>query len=387
MPKTSALPASSPTVLIYRNVYNQLSETFVRDHVHGLRRFRPLVLTNRIDTRGPAVTAEVAVVPAEGRVTRRLWERGLAWQVDRLLWTRRPALIHAHFLFDGARILPYARRHNIPLVITAHGYDATLTREALAERAEGQMLLAREAALKAQAALVLCVSDFIRDELLERGWPAAKLVTQPLGVDTAALVPAPAAGRRGILTVGRLVEKKGTRFLIDAYARLPEQLRAAHPLTIIGDGPLRAELEVQAAALGVSVDFVGGQPRERILAAMARAEIFCFPSIRAANGDAEGMGVAIMEALALGTPVVLFDNQPAAPILAAASAGVSVPAGDAETLATAIERGLIDKSLREVLVLQGRSLVKRIFDQSENLHRLEKLYDLMSITSRVDRVN
>ena len=118
------------TLLIYRNVYNQLSETFVRDHVHGLRRFRPLVLTNRVDERGPAVTAEVAVIPAEGRVTRRLWERALAWQVDRLLWTRRPALIHAHFLFDGARILPYARRHRIPLVITAHGYDATLTREA-----------------------------------------------------------------------------------------------------------------------------------------------------------------------------------------------------------------------------------------------------------------
>lgn len=362
------------TLLIYRSYYGQLSETFVRDHVHGLDRYQPLVLANRIDPRGPAETAEVVTVPNGGRLSRRLWNWGLARGVDRLLQQRKPALIHAHFLFDGVSILPYARRHDIPLVVTAHGFDATTYPEVLAQSEEGRQLLTRQRDLAEQAALILCVSDFIRDEMIARGYPAEKLLTHPLGVYTSSIQPDFTVQRSGILTVGRLVEKKGTRFLIEAYARLPEALRAQHPLTVIGDGPLRAELEALAVERGVAVNFCGGQPRERIFAELKKTAAFCLPSIRAQSGDAEGMPIAIMEALAFATPTLIFDDQPAAPLFLAEQAGLVARARDVADLARQLEHALTSPET-PAMGQRGRALCETRFDIVRNNAGLEDIYD------------
>lgn len=373
------MPSSSaPTVLIYRSIYGQLSETFVRDHVHGLSRFRPLVLTNRIDPCSPAETAETVVVPADGRLSHRLWQWGRSRTTHRLLRDRAPALIHAHFLTDGVAILPYAKAHGIPLIVTAHGYDATTWPEVQAQSPEGRLLLARRGALAAYATRILCVSDFIRDELITRGYPADRLVTHPLGVDTAAIRPRGPGPRRGILTVGRLVEKKGTRFLIEAYAALPPAMRAEHPLTIIGDGPLRGRLEALATSLGVAPVFAGGCPRDRVMAKLAESALFCFPSIRAQSGDAEGMGIAIMEALALGVPTLIFDEQPAAPLFHDHGAGALARAGDAADLARAMADMLADPVAAAQMAARGRALCETVFDIVRNHAGLENIYSAVA---------
>lgn len=360
-------------IVIYRSFYGQLSETFVRDHVHGLRRFLPFVLANRLDPRGPASSAQTTVVPNHGKLSGPLWHAGLAWQAHRLLRKISPRLIHAHFLIDGVSILPYAKRLNIPLVVTAHGYDATLRPEALAESSEGRLLLARQKALMRDAAMILCVSDFIRDELLARGYPDEKLVLQYLGVDIRAIHPQIGGARRGVLTVGRLVEKKGTRLLIEAYARLPESLRAEHPLKVIGDGTLRRELEALANELGVAVDFLGAQPRNRIFEELLNTATFCLPSVRAASGDAEGMPIAIMEALATATPTLIFDDQPAAALLRSSGAGVLARAGSSADLA--IQLGAMLQSDEAALMgKRGRALAERQFDISINNAQLEDRY-------------
>lgn len=363
-------------MLIYRSFYNQLSETFVRDHVQGLKRFRSLVLANRVDPRGPVDGAPLIIASNSGRLSGALWRWGLACKVDQVLHNERPALIHAHFLFDGASIMPYARRHGIPLVVTAHGYDATLYDDIMAQTAEGRLLLARQSALAENAALIFCVSGFIRDELLARGYPADKLVIQPLGVDTSKIMAAPAEGRRGILTVGRLVEKKGTRFLIEAYALLSPAIRKEHPLTIIGEGPLRAELEARAQALAIAVNFEGPQPREQIIGELARTAVFCLPSIRAASGDAEGMPIAIMEALAVATPTLIFDDQPAAPLFTAQGAGAVARAGDATHLADQLIH-LLDPSHSAAMGKRGRALAERTFDITRNTAQLEERYAVL----------
>lgn len=362
------------TVLIYRSIYGQLSETFVRDHVHGLRRYQPLVLANRVDPKGPPETTEIIVIPNHGRVRGIIWRRGWSRRLHSLIQTRRPALIHAHFLMDGAAIVPFARRYGIPLVVTAHGYDATTYPHVQAQSSEGRLLLARQQIMATYATRILCVSDYIREELISRGYPADRLITQPLGVDIAALGAIPDAARSGILAVGRLVEKKGTSFLIEAYAKLPHAIRAAHPLTIIGDGPLRGALQAQANSLRIAVKFVGGQAHERVIAEQARAAVFCFPSVRAASGDAEGMGIAVMEALALRTPVVLFDEQPAAPILNQHGAGIVARARDAADLARALEKVLADKVLAQSLGMRGRVLCQSTFDINRTNRIIEDIY-------------
>jgi glycosyltransferase involved in cell wall biosynthesis len=362
-------------IVIYRSFYGQLSETFVRDHVYGMTRFSPMVLTNRVDACASADAVPVKVIPNRGWLPHQIWRRGWSRRAHALLRTQRPALIHAHFLADGASILPYARAHGIPLIVTAHGYDATVWPAFQASSSEGRMLLSRQDALAAYASRILCVSEFIRDELITRGYPPDRLVVQPLGVDVASIRPRPAKAGRGILAVGRLVEKKGTRYLIEAYARLPSTTRAQHPLTVIGDGPLRPDLEARAVNLGIKVDFRGSCSRDVVFDELMRTGIFCFPSVRAKSGDAEGMGIAIMEALALAVPVVMFDEQPAAPILTRGQGAVFARTADSEDLERALKIVLDDADLQLRLGQQGRVICEQAFDIHINNELIEDVYE------------
>lgn len=361
-------------VVIYRSFYGQLSETFVRDHVQGLRKFRAMVIANRTDPRGPAETVEMEVIPDNGLLRGQLWRNGWSRRMHTLIRQWRPALIHAHFLTDGASVLPYARAHSIPLIVTAHGYDATTWPEVQQMTLEGRLLLARQTELATYASRILCVSDFIRDQLLARGYPAEKLITQHLGVDTDIICPRSDGIKRGIITVGRLVEKKGTRFLIEAYATLPHAMRAEHPLTVIGDGALRGELETLAASLGVIVNFAGGCPRERVMSELTNTALFCFPSIRAESGDAEGMGIAVMEALALATPVVLFDGQPAAEVLANSHSAAIARGGDAKDLGRVLQECLADPLGTAKMGRRGRTFCEANFNIKTNNAAIEEIY-------------
>lgn len=363
------------TVAVFRSNYLPLSETFVSDHLRTLRRFRPIVLCEQ----EMAANHRVPVIPSVvwgGRLGQALFRRyGIAPGLHRDLKRSGAGLIHAHFLIDAAIALPFIERTDLPLVVTAHGYDATLTDEAMAETVEGRLLLQRRSRLIKRASYILCVSDFIRDELASRGYPPEKLVTLPLGVDLDKLTPRSSTiSGKGILTVGRLVEKKGMHKLIEAYALLPASLRKQHPLTIIGQGPLREKLEQQARDADIDVRFLGGLPRDEVLAHMQAAAIFCLPSIRAGNGDAEGMPIVIMEALAQAIPVAIFDDQPAASLFKAQDAGIAVTAGDANALSVSLQESLSNPERLEIISQNARHLCEEHFSLSTNGERLEALY-------------
>lgn len=363
------------SVLVYRSHFGQLSETFVIDHINGLKHVKPSILTNRVHKHGACEGVQLTVVGNESLLQKWLWNRGIAPSLDLLLRTCRPSIIHAHFLFDGVGILPFARKRGIPLIVTAHGYDATLYEEALQASSQGRMLLRHQHSLANYATKILCVSDFIHEQLLLRGYPPQKLQTLPLGVDVNALRPSRGEEpRKGIVTVGRLVEKKGTSYLIRAYAGLDEATRSNHKLTVIGDGPLRDELENLAKDLRLSVTFTGAQSREVVLESIRKARVFCLPSVRAKSGDAEGMPIAIMEALSLGVPTVIFDDQPAAKLFAATGGGATAKAGDIESLTTEIRNLLVTDDRAEKMALAGRILAETHFDFQRSITKLENIY-------------
>lgn len=230
-----------PKVLIFRSDYLPVSETFISDHLRSLRRYGPLVVCQR-DLPANHRTAHPVQQVGHGRLARPLFENlGWAPALSRLIQREQPALVHAHFLTDAAKLLPFMARNRLPFIVTAHGFDATTYDEHLAAFPDGARLLQRRAALIQRVDKILCVSQFIKDELLARGYPAHKLTVSHLGIELGAFTDPglPAPQRQGILAVGRLVEKKGTHLLIDAWARLPAAVRAEHPLLLIGDGPLR----------------------------------------------------------------------------------------------------------------------------------------------------
>lgn len=370
------MTTSARKVLVFRSDYLPVSETFISDHLRHLHRFEPVVVAER-DTPASHRTAHQPLVVGQGRLGRFLFRHwGYAPTLNRLIELERPSLVHVHFLTDAASLLPFMERNRLPMVVTAHGYDAATHDEHLATFMEGRRLLARRERLIRRVDKVICVSAFIRDELLKRGFPASKLQVCHLGIDLSAYPSPsqPAAARQGVMSVGRLVEKKGMALLIAAYAKLPAPLRAQHPLRIVGDGPLREQLQQQAQSLGVQPEFLGAQPRAVVLDLLKQSAIFCLASVRASTGDAEGMPIAIMEALASGAPTVIFDDQPMAPLLREASGGLLPLAGSVDSLAEALQRALESDALRDDLARAGLQVVREHFDLIRNVRALEDIY-------------
>lgn len=373
-------------VLVFRSDYLPVSETFISDHLRSLARYLPLVVCER----DMPAKHRVAVIPqaiAQGWLQKKLFKYfGISSVFNKIIVKEQPDIVHAHFLTDAAKILPLMERTKIPFVVTAHGYDATMYDEHLKTFTEGRLLLERRTRLIKRVDKIICVSEFIKEELKLKGYPAEKLVVAYLGVDLTMLPPRNVAPdkTKGILTVGRLVEKKGTRYLIEAYARLPAALRMAHQLQIIGDGPLRAELELLARSLNVSPLFLGAQPRATVIEHLKSASLFVLPSIRADNGDAEGMPIAIMEALATGVPICIFDDQPMAPLLKVKNAGLLASPRDANHLSVQIEGLLSDPHRASQVASDGQQLAKECFDLFANTKNLESIYDVVcaSFTSK-----
>ena len=370
---------ADPAVMIYRRSFLPFSETFVRDHIRLLRRWRPVPVYTQLVEQGPDF-ADLDPLALHGgpenRFSRlRIYDWGWAPRLGKQLRARGVRLIHAQFLYEGAAIARFAARQRLPLVVTAFGYDATMYPEYQARFGDGAVLLRHQRFLQRYASAFICISEFIRQELIGRGYPPEKLVLNPLGLALEHFEPGGAAGqRRGVLYGGRLVEKKGVERLLRAWALLPDDLRR-EPLTIIGGGPLFDPLQRLAGELGLEAKFLGRQPREVMLEAMRSHRVFAFPSVRARNGDAEGLGVVALEAQAVGTPVAAFDEMTAREVLSPGHLPLLARPGDTEHYAAQLATLLRDDAIASRLGAEGPSWVAEHFD----LHRLmaarEAIYD------------
>ncbi|WP_432544880.1 glycosyltransferase [Kineococcus sp. SYSU DK002] len=353
----------------------------MRDHLLSLQRWRPTALTSwrqedPLEVPGvPVVEAREhpLVARVRDRLPGRLVPEPLERQENQLrsaLRRLRPDVLHAHFGTDAAVVARAARDLGIPLVVTWHGYDATLYDEALEKSPAGRLLLARRSELLAGSATI-AVSGFIAAELARRGADAASTTVIPCGVDTERVVWTPPPADGGLLFVGRLVEKKGLGDLLGALAGLA----APPPLTVIGDGPLRGPLEERARRSGADVRFLGVRTSEEVRMAMREAQAVVIPSRRAANGDCEGLPVVSLEAAASGRPVVAYAHSGLVESVLDGSTGLLAQEGDVAGLAGALEKLTADADLRAGFGLAARELAVRSFDIRVTTARIEAVYD------------
>lgn len=362
------------TLIIYRDELLAASETFIRAQGESLDRFRAFYLGARKvpglalpDLRFHIASGAGAI----GRMQRarfKLWGAGSALQ--QMLAAKKPALIHAHFGPDACNAIQVARALSVPLVATFHGYDVT-TSNALLPR----LYLRRQELLKRSAARFLCVSEFIRQRAIEKGFPAEKMIVHYTGVDTDLFCPEPELPRLPIvLFVGRLVQKKGCEFLIRAVARAQEAQPEVQ-LVVIGDGPLRPTLEKQAAGALKNFQFLGVQEPAVVRNWMNRAMVFSTPSLTAESGDAEGFGMVFAEAQAMGLPVVSFASGGVPEAVANEQTGFLVPERDWESIAAKILALLSDNELWRRFSEAGQSRVRARFDLWKQSAALEDIYD------------
>jgi len=178
-----------------------------------------------------------------------------------------------------------------------------------------------------------------------------------------------------ILSVGRLVEKKGFPFLLQAAALLHGR-GIEFELIVVGDGPMRDELERLTGGLGLrdKVVFSGHLPQEQLAHVYRRADVFCLASTVAKNGDRDGLPNVILEAMAYGVPVVASNLSAIPEAVVDGETGLLASPGSPQELAAQIERLLSEEELRARLVANARRLVAERFDLTKNTVRLGQLF-------------
>jgi len=276
------------------------------------------------------------------------------------------SLLHVHFAGEGAELAEIIRRcTGIPYGITLHARDLFVPRSSLPD-------------LLAHARYLICIPRFNRDWLAQR-FPAeipAKARVIPLGVTLPAtpMSQAPRAQHRpfSILSVSRLVPKKGQVDLIRAVHKLIERGAAVH-LTIAGEGPLRKPLEALVRRLGLEASIsLPGALTEAQLEARYRSDVdaFVLPAVVASDGDRDGIPVALMEAMVRGIPVVSCPVSGIPELITHRRDGLLVPSERPQALADALESLRLNPALCHQLGRQARQTIASSFELSANVHRL-----------------
>lgn len=373
-------------VVVFRQQLFKVSETFIVQQATGLVRYRPIYCGRVRSGPAPEWAESVALQDVPG-IGHALYSMAVpvmrAPGGYRALLQRagaeRPCLIHAHFGVDGVQALPLACSLRVPLVTTFHGFDATTrTGRFLLSGSPSLMNYAlHRRRLARRGDLFLCVSKFIRDRVLTLGFPRARVRVHYIGVDTGAITArSPEEEQPVILHVARLVEKKGTAYLIRAFSRIANRYPSVR-LQIMGDGPLRKRLAQLAVSCGVGprVMFMGAQPHSHVLAAMRAAQVLVLPSVTARNGDAEGLGMVLLEAAATGVAQIgtLHGGIPEA--VEDGKTGYLVPEHDIDALADRLDRILGDTELRRCMGEAARQMAEARFSLKRQCAALEDIYD------------
>lgn len=380
--------------------YPRLSETFIAQEILGLQR-RGLDMTI-VSLRHPtertvhAVHREIEAPvlylpeylkddPARVRAARRVAEglpgypaaeaayradlardpsasRRRRWGQAAVLAAEMPAgtgMLYVHFLHTPASVARYAAlMTGLPYAFSAHAKDIYTTPAwDLAEKIEGA----------AWGATCTGANRTFLNALAPRG-RSVDLVYH--GLDLSPFSP-PARRADGgplrILSVCRAVEKKGLDDLLRALARLPGDWRFEH----IGGGALVPRLAALAERLGIAerVAFLGSAPREAVVEAYGRADVFVLASRIAKNGDRDGLPNVIMEAMAMGLPVV-STRVSAVPEIVSEATGVLVPPRDVPALADALAGLAADPDRRVRLGAAGAARVREHFSPDPGIDHL-----------------
>jgi glycosyltransferase involved in cell wall biosynthesis len=270
------------------------------------------------------------------------------------------SLIHAHWVIPQGLLALLARPllpGRIKILSTSHGGDLFSL--------QGSVLQALKRFVFRRSDHVTVVSNAMRDNLEQIGCNTGNVTVQSMGVDLSTrFVPGsqPAEPNR-LIYVGRLVEKKGVATLVTAIHLLKNDF-AELRLTIVGDGPEKPALEKLAADLGVNaqIDFAGSQANENVPRYYQSAGIAVVPSIVAADGDQEGLGLVAVEALGCGCVTIVSDLPALHDVVSDGENGLVFRATDATDLSAKIRRLLEDAPLYEHLGNAGRQSVVNRFD-------------------------
>lgn len=287
--------------------------------------------------------------------------------------TVAPDLVHAHFGWSGIRLLLVAHLLRIPLVVSMGGRDVTV-------QMHDPLLSPLYDMLLGGADAIVCVSSDLRQRLIKAGIHRQRLHVIRRGVDVARFQFAsrsrhPDRPVRGLM-VGRLVEKKGHRYALEALAALRGESLPVQ-LVIVGEGAQATRLRAYARDLGLTdtVEFLAPMPQTALREEMARSDFFIHCSVTADDGDAEGIPNALVEAAATGLPAVGTRHGGIPDVVEHGVTGLLVEERDVGALAAALRTLVTQPETARGMGAAARRHVERSFDAARHVQRHVELYE------------
>ena len=265
-------------------------------------------------------------------------------------------IIHAHWLIPQGIVQSFIKT---PYMVTGHGGDVTSLNKGIMKKLKGRCIR--------NAFAVTAVSKPFED-VIQENWPNAKTSVISMGCDTTGFSPNyrkeqffSQGGKKVVLFVGRLAEKKGVTYLIEAMKNVDARL------VIVGKGPLEQELIKQAEELGDKITFLGAKTHEELKLIYASADLFVAPSVTSKDGDQEGFGLVIIEAMASGLPVCASRSGGIVDIVKQGENGLLSEERDVEQLADNINSILLNSDLygkmQEKAIMTAKQFDDRVIAQ------------------------
>jgi glycosyltransferase involved in cell wall biosynthesis len=278
--------------------------------------------------------------------------------------------IHAHFASTASEYAMLASMvSGIPYSFTMHAIDIFVKPKLIREKVDF-------------AEFVVSISEYNKRFIKEKypGIDANKIHVIHCGINLEWFIPSEYDRSRKkpftILSVARLVEKKGHRYLLEACNILTKRGISKFICKIIGDGPLKNDLEELTIEYGLNnvVQFAGALPSDKVVYILKEADLFVLPCVVAKDGDMDGIPYALIEAMALGKPVISTCVS-GIPELIKDGVGILVPPGNSEALARAIEEIYLKSPEMKIEMGQrGREIIEREFNLKEEVKKIKDLF-------------
>lgn len=281
-------------------------------------------------------------------------------------------IIHCHFGLNAIRglLLKEVKALRGKLVTTFHGVDITKHLQVYGNDMYDQ--------LWTKGDLFLPISDLFLKKIVNLGCQRDKTHVHHMGIDCSKFkfVSRHLSLERPVVlaTVNRLVEKKGVEYAIRAVAQLINK-NIPVQYNIIGEGPLMSDLQqlVKDLQMESNIHFLGWKEQGDVIDILETSDILIAPSVTSKNGDQEGIPVALMEAMAMGIPIVSTQHSGIPELVQNNSSGFLVPERNVDELANKLEYLAMNPNTWPEMGLAGRKIVERDY----NIHHLnDQLVDI-----------
>jgi colanic acid/amylovoran biosynthesis glycosyltransferase len=288
-------------------------------------------------------------------------------------------IINCHFGHLGSLAL-YLRELGFvsgKLCTTFHAWDVTVYLRQAKSNPYRQLFLDGD--------LFLPISKRWRELLIDMGCPSDKTIVHRMGVNCEDKKYLQRSvnnnGLIRLVSVSRLVEKKGILFAIHAVAKLVKKYSNIQ-YKIVGDGELKEELEQLVDRLEISnnILFMGWQTQQNVLDILKESHIFIAPSITTSNGDQEGIPIALMEAMSMGLPVVSTAHSAIPELIENRITGFLVPERDIEALEVAIADLISNPEIWSDITYNARKYIEQEYCLSKQNKRLYEIFAKLCLT-------